>query len=335
MAPDLFVGASAGATLALALVALTLFLADRSRRTLALFAALGAVVGATLLERVAPTLAPAVRPEALRVAFSSGRGLVALAALAVLVTAWRSRRRGTERAALFASGAILLLAVLLDAAQRSGVFPTLDLPLPLLGPAFILFSLVFASILASDARRVVSRATTDPLTGLPSRAAFFERAGAEIARAERLGRTLALVMLDVDHFKSFNDRYGHQTGDRVLQAAAHAIARTIRGIDVAGRYGGEEFCLLVVEVDEESAVPAVERVRAAISALGPPAVPERITASAGVAFHHGLFERASVAALLKRADAALYEAKSGGRDRTTLETRPDAVPRSAAEVRYR
>src|SRR5262249_18741161 len=150
--------------------------------------------------------------------------------------------------------------------------------------------------------RLLLRATTDPLTGLLNRQEFVRRAGAEIARAERTGSALALAMLDVDKFKSFNDRYGHQAGDRVLAAAAQAIAETVRGLDVGGRSGGEEFVVLLVNAAEASAGAAVDRIRRAISALEPPRVPETVTASAGVALHNGLFERASLSSLVKLAD---------------------------------
>jgi diguanylate cyclase (GGDEF)-like protein len=139
----------------------------------------------------------------------------------------------------------------------------------------------------------------------------------------------------VDHFKSFNDRYGHQAGDRVLVAAAQAIGETLRGLDLVGRYGGEEFVVMLVNSAEASSGAAVERIRSAVGALEPPRVPERVTASAGVALHNGLFERASLRSLVKRADAALYRAKEAGRDRCVIEEARNAAPRTVAEVRYR
>lgn len=243
-------------------------------------------------------------------------------------------RRKPTTALLFTGTAMLVVAALVDVASDRGIFLS-ALPVPLRGPAFVLFTALLLAAMADEGRRIFAKATTDALTGLANRAAFLERATAEMVRAERTGRSCALAMLDIDHFKSFNDRYGHQTGDRVLVATAQAIAETVRGIDVAGRYGGEEFIVLFVESDEEAARAAVERIRAAISALAPPRVPETITASAGVAVHHGLFERTRVPDLIRRADAALYESKRAGRNRTTVEDARRERPKSAADVWYR
>ncbi|MGZ6970496.1 MAG: GGDEF domain-containing protein, partial [Thermoanaerobaculia bacterium] len=146
-------------------------------------------------------------------------------------------------------------------------------------------------------------------------------------------RSLALAMLDLDHFKAFNDRFGHPAGDAALAAVARAIARTIRGLDAAGRYGGEEFIVLFVEADAEAATHALERIRAAVAALGPPRIAQRITVSAGVAMHQGLFEKTSLDSLVARADVALYAAKKAGRDRVVVEREPE--PTTPADVRYR
>jgi diguanylate cyclase (GGDEF)-like protein len=109
----------------------------------------------------------------------------------------------------------------------------------------------------------------------------------------------------------------------------------MRGLDLAGRYGGEEFVILLVNAAESSAGAAVERIRAAIGELEPPRVPERVTASAGVALHNGLFERATLRSLVKRADAALYRAKEAGRDRCVVDDSRTAPAKTVADVRYR
>jgi diguanylate cyclase (GGDEF)-like protein len=189
--------------------------------------------------------------------------------------------------------------------------------------------------MADDDKRLRVQATTDPLTGLANRAAFLERARLEIQRAERSGRPLAVVLLDLDRFKSVNDRFGHPAGDRVLVGAATAISRTVRGIDLAARWGGEEFAVLLVEADESTAGVVVERIREAVAALAPPRVPVSVTASAGIAVHHGLFERSQVEGLLRRADAALYAAKRKGRNRAEFETSLVAPPSTPADVRLR
>jgi diguanylate cyclase (GGDEF)-like protein len=179
------------------------------------------------------------------------------------------------------------------------------------------------------------KATTDLLTGLSNRATFMERARLELERSGRTGEPLAVVMLDIDHFKAVNDRFGHPAGDRVLAGVAQGIQTRIRGIDLAGRYGGEEFILLLVNVEEADALAAVERIRKGVALLAPPKVPCSVTASAGVAIHHGRFEMARVEELVKRADAALYRSKQEGRDRTTVEDTPLSADPSPAEIRYR
>jgi len=246
-----------------------------------------------------------------------------------------ARLRRGEGALLFAATAALLLAALFDAAAARGVLLPGQPPPPLLGPAFLLFTALLLVAVADQGRRLLERATTDALTGLPNRATCLERARRELARAERSGSSLALVMLDVDHFKRFNDRYGHQAGDRVLALAGRAVAGAIRGVDLAGRYGGEELVLVLVDVEADAALAAVERVRAAVAQVRVPQVPETVTASAGVALHHGAFDRADVKQLVRRADEALYRSKAAGRDRTTLESRDAERPTSPAEVRYR
>lgn len=275
------------------------------------------------------------------VALPAARALSAPAAAAALVLFGGAalldlvRLRRPDAALLFAATALLLLSALFDVAVANGVLLPGDRLPPLLGPAFLLFTALLLVAVADQGRRLLEKATTDALTGLPNRATFLERARRELERAQRNGSSLALAMLDVDHFKRFNDRYGHPAGDRVLKDAGRAVAGAVRGIDLAGRYGGEELVLLLVDLDAEAAVAAVERVRAAIAEVRLPHVPDAVTASAGVALHHGAFERCGVADLIRRADAALYRSKAEGRDRTTLEARGTERPTSPAEVRYR
>ena len=261
--------------------------------------------------------------------------LIPLFALGVLFALVKGRARPARNAALlfFGTGS-LLLGALADVAlaRQIVVFRS---AVPLLGIGFLVFSLVLLLVLADDDRRILLRATTDPLTGLANRAAFLERARVEVQRAERTGRSLAVVLFDIDRFKAVNDRFGHPAGDRVLAGAAGAIARTVRGIDLAARWGGEEFAVLLVEADESTAGGAVERIREAVGALAPPRVPVSVTVSAGIAIHHGLFERGTVEGLLRRADEALYDAKRDGRNRARFEKALAAAPSSPADVPLR
>ncbi len=256
--------------------------------------------------------------------------ILPLVAAALLADLARGGRR--TRAFLFAAFSVLALAGGAELAVRRQVLVPAPFVSPL-GAGFVLFTALLLPRVAEAERRLFTRATTDPLTGLLNRTAFEERALAELARAGRTGRSLAVAMLDVDHFKKFNDRFGHLAGDAALTAVARAVARTVRGIDAAGRFGGEEFIVLLVEADAEAAVHAVERIRAAVASLGPPRIPIGVTVSAGVAVHSGLFERTSFESLVARADAALYAAKKAGRDRVALESAPE--PATPADVRYR
>ena len=165
-----------------------------------------------------------------------------------------------------------------------------------------------SEVQATEISRLVSRleglARTDPLTGLPNRRVWDEEVPRELERARRTGAPLCVAMLDLDHFKAFNDHNGHQEGDRVLKEAAAAWKQAVRTTDLLARYGGEEFGLLLPACPLHDAVEVVRRVQAAT----PPAV----TCSIGLAswdFHE------SAVALVRRADEALYAAKAGGRDR--------------------
>ena len=172
---------------------------------------------------------------------------------------------------------------------------------------------------ACDALERVSR--TDPLTGLANRRSRDARLAEEWARALRSGSSLAVVAIDVDRFKRFNDTHGHDEGDRALQAVAEMLEAGIRvPIDLAARHGGEEFMLILPGVDQAGAASIAERVRVMVakcSADPAYALPEKITVSLGVAAIHPALGR-SVHELTIAADAALYQAKLNGRNRYEL-----------------
>jgi diguanylate cyclase (GGDEF)-like protein len=138
-------------------------------------------------------------------------------------------------------------------------------------------------------------------------------AGAEVAQAGRSVQPLGAVALGLDHFKTLNDRHGHQAGDEALAAVGAALAATVRASDFAGRWGGEEFLVLLPDTGLEGATLLAEKLRAAVSTIDVPGVPGRITASAGVAVLPD--HAADAEELLRAADRALYAAKAAGRNR--------------------
>jgi two-component system cell cycle response regulator len=173
----------------------------------------------------------------------------------------------------------------------------------------------------ADNARLEQLAQTDPLTQILNRRALTERITAEMERALRYDSTMALLMIDLDHFKKVNDTYGHLVGDDVLRDVAQLLAETIRGSDIVARYGGEEFLVLLPETDDEGAEKFAERIREAVeshafsNATDEPLL--RLTASVGVAvFPAARIE--SVEDLFARADAALYRAKADGRNRVRM-----------------
>jgi diguanylate cyclase (GGDEF)-like protein len=174
---------------------------------------------------------------------------------------------------------------------------------------------------ACDALERVSR--TDPLTGLANRRSRDARLADEWARALRIGGSLAVVAIDVDCFKRFNDTHGHDEGDRALQAVAAMLEAGIRvPIDLAARYGGEEFMLILPGVDQAGAASIAERVRVMVAKCSTDpayALPEKITISLGVAAIEPAPGR-SIHELTIAADAALYQAKVAGRNRYELGT---------------
>jgi diguanylate cyclase (GGDEF)-like protein len=160
---------------------------------------------------------------------------------------------------------------------------------------------------------VERQALVDGLTGLANRRAASDALHAEAARAQRLETPLSVVLADLDGFKEVNDEHGHAVGDAVLRAFAEVLRDTLRESDVAGRWGGEEFLLLLPGTDEDGAAQLAERVRSGLAARRIPAVPElRVTGSFGVAEYAG---ETNTEQLVAAADAALYRAKRGGRDR--------------------
>lgn len=161
-------------------------------------------------------------------------------------------------------------------------------------------------------------ARTDELTGLANRRAFYEAANHEIQRASRYGVPLTLVLTDLDHFKSINDSYGHHVGDVVLQAFARTLNASIREVDLAGRWGGEEFVILMPDTSLGETLRVAERMRLTVAGAPMRAGKHSFgyTASFGVATFSA--DTPTLDALLSRADEALYRAKAHGRNRIEI-----------------
>lgn len=155
-------------------------------------------------------------------------------------------------------------------------------------------------------------AVTDPLTGLPNRRGFEERAGAMLAHARRHELPLTAIMLDLDHFKQVNDLHGHEVGDHALELFARLLKDTRRNGDLAARLGGEEFCLLLHD-DTSAGLPLDQRLRQRLRQAAPAELGLALDFSAGMAALRP--DDTGILSLLARADTALYEAKTAGRGR--------------------
>jgi diguanylate cyclase (GGDEF)-like protein len=180
-----------------------------------------------------------------------------------------------------------------------------------------------------DFRRVASQATTDSLTGLANRWTFDEELALEWRRAERVGDPLALILLDLDNFKTINDTQGHQAGDEVLRKVGEVLTANVRQVDLAARYGGEEFAVIVPETDLDGALDLAERLRQALESeqIGLQNGAElSVTASFGAAVKGDL---SGGEKLVAAADKALYEAKRAGKNRVAPE--PAKKKRSSAK----
>jgi diguanylate cyclase len=179
---------------------------------------------------------------------------------------------------------------------------------------------------------VRTESQTDPLTGLANRKLFDGALAKAIAEAKEKREPLSLLMADVDYFKLFNDKFGHQTGDQVLRLVAQSMKQNVKGQDIAARYGGEEFVIALPQTALRSAITVAEKIRSAVMAkelmkrsngerLG------RVTISIGVAHLRG---DDTASSLIERADHCLYAAKRNGRNRVICETDPEATSGSDA-----
>jgi diguanylate cyclase (GGDEF)-like protein len=242
--------------------------------------------------------------------------LVALCVASLLTTATLSRGRTVLHLWLL----VALVALLLDVTMTTG-FPTAGT----LGWYIAMFYRVLTSTLllvpllaelTAVSARMSTLAGLDGLTGLPNRRALDDQIEHFLSDGRRRNDIVAVLMIDIDHFKPFNDTYGHAAGDEALRAVAKVIKRSLgRSNDFVGRYGGEEFVVMLPDTDRDGALVVAERIRAAVSRLPVRFAPalQRITVSIGVASVQRS-EIASGAQILGMADRALYNAKGAGRN---------------------
>jgi diguanylate cyclase (GGDEF)-like protein len=172
------------------------------------------------------------------------------------------------------------------------------------------------------------RAATDALTGLPNNRAVQDTIKRMVAQASRSVAPLSAALLDLDHFKRINDAYGHSRGDEVLAAVATVLRSSLRESDFVGRYGGEEFLLLLPDTGRDQAVVVAEKVREAVASLGLSEIAQPVTASLGVAAVPD--DAGDADTLIRAADRALYAAKANGRNRVELFISPARSARTPA-----
>ncbi len=219
--------------------------------------------------------------------------------------------------AILATAAYLAAGLLVNQAPTTG--PLVQMLVNLTG--LYLLAYIGASV-GREQRRArdaaIRMSTVDALTGLYNRTFFFSALEREIARGDRSGRAFCLVMLDLDDLKSVNDRFGHLAGDQVLRSVSDTIKSGVRKIDVAARYGGDEFVALLPETDPTGGWVLAEKIRLSVAEQGMPGIDPTPTVSVGVVSYPT--DGRSADALLVSADRAMYASKRGGKNRVARAT---------------
>ena len=266
----------------------------------------------------------ALQPEASALRLTIGAGIVAIYAALTAAELWSERRKTMQKrwpaiAVPVLHGLVLMLPILLggllhphDNAFASSVWVTvfaIELVLYAVGTVFVIFMLVSERTVSAHK----TAASMDPLTGLFNRRGFAEATSRVIEREANAGRPVTVMIFDLDHFKSINDRFGHPAGDEILKLFATVVINTLRITDLSGRIGGEEFAALLPCPLEEGVI-AAERVRETFAASGIVVQegPVETSVSIGVA---GGPAGTELEVLLAAADSALYQAKRNGRNR--------------------
>ncbi|HEX2217072.1 MAG TPA: GGDEF domain-containing protein [Xanthobacteraceae bacterium] len=265
-------------------------------------------------------------------------GIIAAFSWATAYELWRGRNetlvsRWPAIVLLFAHGALFLHRTPTATLAQSESQPLLASAwVAVLTPEALLFTISIAFVLLAMGKERAelgqkTLATTDALTGVSNRRGFMQDAETVTHRQVKLGRPVAVFLVDLDHFKAINDRFGHALGDRVLRLFAQTCSANVRSTDLVGRIGGEEFAVLLADANRDNAFLIAERIRLAFeaAALMVDDYELRATASIGVAIIQDPSDNLS--SLLRQADQALYRAKTRGRNRVELapvEASPDA-----------
>jgi diguanylate cyclase (GGDEF)-like protein len=283
----------------------------------------GLVLGAMAWIAAGMTLAP----EAIAMRLTIGAGIVAAYAALTATELWSERRRTLQKrwptvVVPVMHGFVLMLPILLgdllhpqDGKFSASIWVTafaIELVLYAVGTVFLIFMLVSERTVTAHK----TAASMDPLTGMFNRRGFAEATSRVIEREAHSGRPVTVMIFDIDHFKSINDRFGHPAGDEILKLFSAVVVNTLRISDVSGRIGGEEFAALL-PCSLEEAVVAAERVREAFEASGivDETGPVDTTVSIGVA---GGPAGTELEVLLAAADTVLYQAKRSGRNRVKV-----------------
>jgi diguanylate cyclase (GGDEF)-like protein len=269
-----------------------------------------------------------VAPDAVALRMTIGAAIVATYAGLTAAELWSERRKALQKRwptiiVPLLHGFVLMLPILLGDLLRTGgggfanvwvTAFTINLVIYAVGTVFIIFMLVSERTV----RAHKTAASVDPLTGMFNRRGFAEATSRMIAREATAGRPVTVMIFDIDHFKSINDRFGHPAGDEVLKVFAQVVTSTLRITDLCGRIGGEEFAALV-PCSIEEAIYAAERVRETFETCGIVVDDSAVvtTVSIGVA---GGPAHTELDILLAAADTALYQAKRGGRNRVQAAT---------------
>src|SRR5215471_3287670 len=274
-------------------------------------------------------------------------GIIAAYTWATAYELWRGRgeplvSRWPAVFMLFAHGVVFLLRTPLVAALAGRVITDNvfgSVWMTVLSFEALLFTISTAFILLAMAKertelRHRTAAMVDPLTGIANRRAFLQEATVLIKRYMSSPRPAAVLLIDLDHFKSINDRFGHAVGDCVLSIFADAARKSMRGSDLIGRLGGEEFAAMLIETSRDKAVTVAERIRESFAQMAQDVDGRPVCATVSIGVVHCLEAALDLPELLAQADQALYYAKERGRNRVEVATLEMMAKRSGLETTY-